>query len=389
MQLDAGTLELGGLIGRSRTDGLLLNAGKSWLVRELLTVNDDGSETITPGRIELGLRTTNGVAGVIRNDARVIIDGAGASFGGFEQTLRYQHGDLSLRNGKVYESPNDYFRNAGTMSLRNAQFQLLGADNVFLNDGHLSIDASSYLRARLFDLNAGSLVLDGILDAEIIQIANANALTGGGTLKGSLVQLANGQALNLAGATLMTNEVRGSLNVGDGLFDVFVGVGSASVRGDLAQTEAGRLKFDWGSEAVDQLTIQGSATLGGGVDLHFLDGFVPDVGQSLEVLMADALFGRFDDNALVYDRSLGRSFAFRYFGNSVFIDVGPAPIPLPASIWVLASACGVLALRRRACIESHRLRCPAASRMPKGRDATPIAGPRIGRSPACAALLSG
>ncbi|MGE3773583.1 MAG: hypothetical protein AB7I32_11700, partial [Gammaproteobacteria bacterium] len=48
LDIQAGTLELGGLVGRSRSDGLLLNAGKSWIVREHVTVDPGGDELVTP-----------------------------------------------------------------------------------------------------------------------------------------------------------------------------------------------------------------------------------------------------------------------------------------------------------------------------------------------------
>lgn len=344
LDIQAGTLELGGLVGRSRSDGLLLNAGKSWIVREHVTVDPGGDELVTPGAIKLGLRTLNGVAGVVRNDARVVIDGAAASFAGFEESLLYQHGELSLRGGQVYESPHGYFRNAGTMELVNAQFHLLGDDNQFLNDGTLSIDAGSLLRADFVNLNTGSLLLDGVIDADRVRVANSESVSGIGILKSRELMIESGGELSLTGGTLIANDVLGSLRIEEGTFVVFAGAGEALLSGNFEQSDAGRLQLDWGSATQDLLRVAGSAALGGGVALNFLDGYVPEVGSSLEVLAATALFGAFDDDALVYDRSLGRRFSFRYGQNQVFIDVAASPVPAPAALPLFGVA--LLALMR-------------------------------------------
>lgn len=354
VDIGEGTRIFGGHVSQTAPNGLTLNGGRSWIVREQVTIDQDGNEAVAAGLIRLGMRTLNGTAGVYLNQANVVIDGADARFEGFEESLRIQNGSLTLRNGKVYESAVDSFQNMRTMSLENAQFILSSPGASFINDGTLSIDGGSLLRADTVWLRNGSLQLDGIVDANMMEIWGASTLSGTGILKSREITLRDfddpsiaGGALTLAGGTLIADGLLGSLTIEAGSFVVFAGTGEATLAGDFAQMADGQLKVDWGSDASDRLAIGGAATLGGGLALNFLDDFVPEIGDSLEVLTANALFGTFDDAKLIYDRALGRSFAFRYFGNSVFVDVGPAPIPVPAAIWGFASACGLLGWRRR------------------------------------------
>ncbi len=341
LRRDAGPVDYQG------TDGLWLNAGRSWIVRDVVEKDAAGAEILTPGVIDLGVRSLAGAYGVVRSDADVLISGGAARFDALESSLRLQHGSLTLENGAAYHAPVGYFFNYGTLELQGAQFTL--AHGEFRNYGALSVGADSFLEVQGFTLMNGTVEIEGVVNAEYSMIdSRQSALAlAGGVFNSRRIDMMGPVALDFSGGTLLTEELNGSLRIEDATFAPGMSAGEARLFGDYEQMPDGtlRIELDLGGKA-DSLYVMGQARLDGTLELSLLNGYVPEIGSSFEFLMANALLGDFDYLQGFGSRD-GRLFALRRAGSSLFIDV--AAVPLPPALWLLGGALGLLlpAVRRR------------------------------------------
>ncbi|MEM7468692.1 MAG: hypothetical protein AAF387_17625, partial [Pseudomonadota bacterium] len=347
--LEEGTKVSDSLINRSRTDGLLLRSGHAWVVRDSVTTNELGEEVITPGLIDLDIKSNNGVAGVARNDGYVEIAGSEAKFEGLEETLLYQHGTLVVSDGKIYESPNNYFRNANTTEIKGGQFLI--ENGQFRNDGALLVDENSFLSVDFFNLLTGTADIAGVVNANHTFIdLNNTSLFLSGLLKTQSLELPDNfslSGLELNGGTLLTESLNGSLTLLDTVFAPGQSIGSAVIEGDYAQSGESVLQIEWGQNGADYLEILGTASLGGKLEVKLLDDFIPEIGESIEFLAAQLFLGGFDLENLITPAGINRAFAFRTAAGKGFLDVMAAPVPLPPAFWLFACALIPLIRQRR------------------------------------------
>lgn len=310
-------------------------AGRSWVVRDSTTAVSDGSVVTTPGVIDLGLRTTNGTAGVVRNDADVLIAGTQAHFNGLESTLKYQHGLLTLADGKVYETPVTYFRNAGEMSLRGAQFRQ--ANGTFRNDGELTVGADSYLDVPHLHHAAGLLTVDGgVVDNESAQIASGVQLNSG-IFKTEYLTLEGGDDFKMNGGALRTRSIDGSLRIDSGTFAPGMSVDVTTVSGALLLGPDGVLDIEWGRDGGDFIDVALTAGLSGTITLSLLDDFAPQVGDSLLFLSAQMGLGLFDVVLEPSTPMSGLALMLRQEANRLFIDVVQGAVSAPPALWLLSA----------------------------------------------------
>lgn len=213
----------GDLLGKSADGGHVLRAGRSWIVRDQVTIDDDGNETVAPGLIDFSeYRAGFGpddVAEVHRNEADVRIEGVQARFLGLE-TLRTNAGSLTLTSGNVFSlaGPARFENLAGAiLVLESAQFG--GAGRELDNAGTVLLDRDSFLRLDTYRGRSGqtspsSLDLHGVLVSDQAVIVEGN-----GGADDSVLRIGGGRiiapGIDLAGLLeLGLDDADGALEVG-------------------------------------------------------------------------------------------------------------------------------------------------------------------------------
>ncbi len=150
---------------------------------------------------------------------------------------------------------------------------------------------------------AGRLQVDRTLTVRDLLDVNTNLLNSQNVVCDQLNIKANGRVrccpnghivanviVNEVGATIEGDaNVTGNV-VTSGLIRVGCSPGTMTIDGDYEQTETGVLEIEVaGLEAgqFDVLKITGNATLAGTVDLRFINGFVPKVGEEVDFVQVD------------------------------------------------------------------------------------------------------
>ena len=130
--------------------------------------------------------------------------------------------------------------------------------------------------------------------------------------------------------------------------------GTLNFNGDLILHEGARLIIEIGGNdpsLVDQITVAGSLIGEGVLDLRFVNGFIPDVGTTFDFFTAQnnssPTFNEIMISGLGEGAVVNLSNPQNLRGSLTILDVGEiAPVPLPASVWLLLPALGLL-LRNR------------------------------------------
>jgi len=194
---------------------------------------------------------------------------------------------ISMRNGAT-------FTNQGTLELSNdggltnnqGFFDGGSGSGAFNNHGTLrKLSAGNSGVSRFsgvpltntgtVEVQAGALSFSG----GFTQTAGTTRLSGG-TLISTTALAINGGTLE--GTGTVEGDVVNGAHVTPGL-----PTGTLSIDGAYTQTAGGTLNVDIGGPAsiqFDRLSISGSAMLSGTLDIRFVGGFVPTLGQSFEVM---------------------------------------------------------------------------------------------------------
>ncbi len=152
-----------------------------------------------------------------------------------------------------------------------------------------------------------------------------------GTVTGTGVIDVNGQTFDNSGGTLSPGSSAGLLTLRDATF--------VADDDSVLQIELGGLARG----QYDELFIGGNATLDGTLEIIFIDGFKPELGDTFEFITALTVAGAFD--AIVCGDCAGREFDV-VFGSST-MQLSVSAVPVPATVWLLVSALGGLLARGR------------------------------------------
>ena len=209
-------------------------------------------------------------------------------------TAKWVSGNITLADGAV-------FQNSGTFNAKNAASVTNNAMNGgvnerFVNTGNFIKDTAGttttmdipFTNDGTVDVIAGSLIFQqGMDNGEDVVID-----LGGGTLDpGETLNLESGDSLIGSGTLAATLVSSGTVSPGDS-------PGNITVQGDYTQQSAGVLEIQLGGTTAgteyDQLTVTGTATMAGTLNVSMIDGFIPQVGDSFTVLPYGSRSGGFN-----------------------------------------------------------------------------------------------
>lgn len=209
-------------------------------------------------------------------------------------TVNWLSGNITLADGAE-------FHNSGTFNAKNAASvpnttMTGGINERFVNTGNFIKDTAGttttmdipFTNDGTVDVIAGSLIFQqGMDNGENVVID-----LGGGTLNpGETLNLESGDSLIGSGTLAATLVSSGTVSPGDS-------PGNITVQGDYTQQSAGVLEIQLGGTTAgteyDQLTVTGTATMAGTLNMSLIDGFIPQVGDSFTVLPYGSRSGGFN-----------------------------------------------------------------------------------------------
>lgn len=260
------------------------------------------------------------IAGAGQNStADVTVTGAGTTFtmGGNASVVvgnntGFGQGSFDILDGSVLRlntgSGAIEVRRSGVMNVTNAHVDAAGTGG-FVNQGLLHVGAFGLINltnSGSFDNTSGTVTGVGVIDL------NGQIFDNG---RGTLSPGSSAGELTLRDATLMSDA--------NSIIDIELG---GHARGQY-----------------DRLSIGGNATLDGTLMITLIDGFLPQMGDSFDIISAFSVGGGFD--TLTCIDCAGRQFGVFYEGSLVRLVVTAVPLPATALL-LLAALPGVL-LRRR------------------------------------------
>jgi fibronectin-binding autotransporter adhesin len=267
----------------------ITGAGSAWNSTSFFAVAQFGHGMAT---IEAGgaVSTKFGFIGTqLGSNGTLTVTGAGSTFTtsdnfvvGFEGTA-----DLHVLNGGSVLSHNTWLAGATTST---STATVSGTSSNWTIAGRLAI-------SEAFDPvelgpggGAGTLTIQS---GATVSVSQETALFPGATLKlegGSLdtqsVSFQGGGAFNWTGGTLHVGTFNGNLVNQGGKLAPGHSPGTTTVSGNYTQN-AGTLEIEIGGTSAgqaDKLIITGTATLGGALNVAVINGFVPQAGNSFDIL---------------------------------------------------------------------------------------------------------
>ncbi|MGE4003055.1 MAG: CARDB domain-containing protein, partial [Planctomycetaceae bacterium] len=204
----------------------------------------------------------------------------------------------------------------------------LGQSGSLINEGTLAALNGGTLTLSTEVKNAGGTVIVGgasVVDTlaghNYVQLSGTTDLQGGALQSSGVVELKGG--LLTGHGTILGDVVNGGLVDPGG-----ANAGVLTIDGNYTQSPAGDLRFDLGGDLAgsefDLLSVTGSATLAGALQVGLMNGFEPTGGGNFQVLTAASRSGEF---ASVIDLNPGDAFAFdaAYGASDVTLSVSSVP----------------------------------------------------------------
>ncbi|HEV3279771.1 MAG TPA: PEP-CTERM sorting domain-containing protein [Terriglobia bacterium] len=254
-----------------------------------------------------GTKLTGGIYGITGtmqfNNANIVTNAANITLTGAGAEIKDQNGNNALRNFATNSSTGKFTVTGGQ--------NLTDGASALSNAGTLTVGKTSNLTltapTATYTQTAGTTTVDGTLTA-----------AGGITFNGGSVFGSGG---TLSAGTVTDNA---TFNIGDKVMTA----GTESISGNYSQTSAGALAIDIGGTTegtlFDQLTISGSASLNGVLNLDLINGFVPTLTETFDILNASSVTGTF---ATVNGTGINSNehFGVVYNANNVTLDVLSGP----------------------------------------------------------------
>lgn len=149
------------------------------------------------------------------------------------------------------------------------------------------------------------------INAGTLAVNNPNKVTGSGTGTGNVTV---GESGTLAGTGRVAGNVYnyGRQNPGNS-------VGKLTIGGTYSQESSGDLDIEISSTEYDVLKVEGNVSLNGGLKTILLNGYRPDLGDSLTIVTAGGVSGNFSSLDTAINASGTLYFKPKYFLNQVDI----------------------------------------------------------------------
>ncbi|HEX2473697.1 MAG TPA: hypothetical protein VHK01_03060, partial [Lacipirellulaceae bacterium] len=218
--------------------------------------------------------------------------------------LRTTQAILNITDGGVFRAGGQTLL---TATLNDMADVTISGGGRWEQTGEISIGGGRDLNNNLADAGTASLTLrdNGVLEATTaVNIMDRGTLVlDGGSLKTPLVRHDRGGTFQFTAGTLSVDSFVGNLVNEGGTIAPGASPGLTAVQGDFTQVNGGQLEIEIGGKApateFDRLTVTGSATLAGALDVSLIGDFMPAAGNSFEVLRADGgIFNAFSTTSL-------------------------------------------------------------------------------------------
>ena len=339
----------------STTGTGVVNANSSSTFEEVVltagsqVVQANGQAVTVKGGLTNNGTWSTGSAGSLTD---LIFNGDAQTLGGTGELVLSDHSTNRVYTASaghtLTQGENHSIRGAGQLGVNLANL---------VNQGTILADANQALQIdpRNFFRNQGTVKVTGagglVHVGDYQQTAGVTAIDTKMTVTGSGNLLLEGGVLSGVGEIEFTTPGRGVINSG-GQVSAGASPGTLLVDGDYTQEAGGDLLVELDGDvqgvSYDLLLVDGDVSLAGALTVDL--GFPADLSDlftiltytgtrtgTFDTLMVLAAGWEFD---LIYD-DLNQSVHLAVTG------VGPAPVPLPAGVWLLVSALGLLAPRVR------------------------------------------
>ncbi len=201
------------------------------------------------------------------------------------------NGDIQLSNGGQIITTRDAYIAEQPGSTGSVTVD--GPESLWTNQASVFIGGGSAAAGGIGELN----ITNGgkVTVADTLQLwAHGTLNLTGGTLVAGAIKNNIGGELNFAGGTLQTDTLTGDLTNTGGTLSPGHSPGTLIILGNYTQESPGTLLIELDSAAHDVLAVSGVAELAGILSLDLLHGDAIGLGDTLTILTAASVTGRFD-----------------------------------------------------------------------------------------------
>jgi hypothetical protein len=253
----------------------------------------DGSMEIT-GALDWQSGSVHGTLS-IANGGTMTISGTGASHELAEGGTVNNTGTTTWSDGYIFRTATDVSAtNCAFNNLAGGVFDITSNTQAYVNSKPWSFNNAGTVRKRstgrtTITITAfTNMAATGMVEvaAGILQFGNFNQTAGSVWLEGGNIECTN---LQIQGGVLKgTRSLVGNVTQTGGQIQPGSSIGTLTITGNLTQSGAGVLFAEIGGKTpgtqCDQLIVNGTATLGGGVSGTFVNGYLPRLGDEFTVI---------------------------------------------------------------------------------------------------------
>jgi pectate lyase len=202
-------------------------------------------------------------------------------------------------------------------------------DDVHVNVGTATVDAVGQKAGNLrigttaaadgqLNIQSGWLEVTNEVEIGADPAAAAVLNLSGGELSAHEISKSAAGEFNFTGGTLHTDQVSFALVNNGGTLAPGHSIGATLVVGDLTLA-SGSLAIELASATIaDTITVDGTASLGGALDVSLLGSFVPQIGDSWQIISAGNLLGSFS--------TVTEGYSVQKSNGNLILSFGVAPL---------------------------------------------------------------